>query len=210
MRDRRAVPAVVLVLLLCGAGAVFLLQREIGVEGPPAVPAGAGAEAGGAGSAPVPPDGAGIVVGAGGPATGTKAGEGDSATEPGEDEPFSFDRATPHSVSVRIVDAAGGPLDGAVRILAAPSGWLLGDLPRREAGRFSGHLPEAGSWIVEADCGGTLRRAGFEVSEARPAAEVEVRFEGTGTVSGKVCTSGGPVEADRRGEGWVAGQLEPL
>jgi hypothetical protein len=213
MNPSRVLLPVVALVLLCGIAAYLLLRDETPPSGPDREPVREGTVPSDYEAPGVPPDrpeteGAPESNEASPGETEGAETEGGTAEEADTAEEFSYDRETPYRVSVRVQDADGQSVDCEVEILDRGTGWSFGALPHPEEGVFAGHLPDPGVYIAEANREGTRRRAYFRILDAAPAAEVLIRYEGTGSVSGSVLTAAGDVEPGVRGEERVLGQTD--
>ncbi|MHC4471362.1 MAG: MSCRAMM family protein, partial [Planctomycetota bacterium] len=202
MSSRNTILLLLFLLLLCCGAAYLLLGGGGDRDAGPAAPDGDSAAAR---PGDLPP----------GTGPGDASGEpGDTPSEDGageagkseEDEEFSFEKETPWSVAVRVLDREGKPLESKVEILDPRVEWSFGELPRKGQGAFAGFLPEPGTYAAEAAREGTRLRVGFEITEAEPAADVEIRYAGTGVVSGALFSTLGSLEDGVKGKYKVLGQ----
>jgi Carboxypeptidase regulatory-like domain len=213
MNDRRRIILISALLLICGLGMILILMEAgapVGPATPPDRPVDEESAVGGLRDEP----GGGMATGESSEtdeddaaAEGKETGADEAAGE-AKAEPFSFEDETEYSVTVRLVDAEGKPVDGKVHILFAGIGWDLGKLPDSSEGVFRGHLRDPARYAALADRDGTRRQALFEISDEAPAAEVTITFAGSGTISGRIFTTAGSLAEDRKSERRVFGQSD--
>ena len=186
MRDRRWLALLVAVLVLACASALLLLTDR-GERPDRSSDRRASATRDGDGEAGSAEAGAPPGEKPDGEEGSSSAAAGTTNTEEGsdaEEEEFSFEKETNWSVTVRVLDREGKPLESVVEIVDPRVEWSFGELPEKGPGAFAGFLPEPGWYAAEALRGGTRLRVAFEITEAEPSADVEIRYAGTGVISG--------------------------